>query len=100
MNYTEILIANPINMESIKKLFDEIESSTSKKLIINIGEHEFESLDVLKELKKRFYQNQQALNRFSKIAFLHSAKFENISQDINKYNYFSDREKLLDWLNN
>jgi len=98
MTIKEILIANPISNESIDQLFDEIELCDSQFLIINIGEHEFESLEVLKNLKNRFNKEKETLIRFKKIAFVHPKKYDNKSQDLNKYNYFCDREKAINWL--
>ncbi|MEJ2616030.1 MAG: hypothetical protein P8Z35_13815 [Ignavibacteriaceae bacterium] len=98
MNSNEVSIANPITSKSITKIFDEIKLCNTKYLIINIGEHEFESIEVLKELKNMFIQKKDLLNRFNKIAFLHPASFENISMNTKKYNFFSNREKAKSWL--
>lgn len=98
MNYTEVHLKNPINFKSIDQLMDEIKSCNSSLLIINIGEHNFESIQVIKELKNRLTQAKLTLNRFIKIAILHPPNFKNKSNDEERYNYFSDKKEAIDWL--
>ena len=98
MNYTELHINNPINFKSIDELFEDIKSCNSLHLIINIGEHNFESIEVIKELRNRLNLEKNTLNRFRKIAFLNPPGFENKSDDEDRYNFFSDKNKAVKWL--
>ena len=98
MNYMEIHLENPINSKSIDNLFTDIESCISPNLLINIGVHNFESIQVIKELKNRFTQAELTLNRFIKIAILHPPNFRNKSNDEKRYNFFSNKNEAVNWL--
>lgn len=98
MNYKEILINNPITLKSIDKLFAEIKSCNSSYLIINIGAHNFESIEVIKELKNRLNLERETLSRFRKIVFLHPSGFKNKSENEDRYNFFCDKKEAVDWL--
>jgi len=99
MNYKEILVNNPITGRSIDQLIDEIKLCNSPFLIINIGVHNFESIEVLKGFKNRLNLERNTLNRFRKIAFLHPSVFKNKSDNEDKYNFFCDKKEALDWFN-
>jgi hypothetical protein len=98
MNYTEIHVNNPINIKSIDKLMDDIKSCNSSLLIINIGAHNFESIEVIKELKNRLIQAELTLKRFKKIAIIHPPDFRNTSEDEERYNYFSNNKEAVNWV--
>ena len=98
MNYTEIHVSNPINMNSIDALFEEIKDCNSLYLMINIGEHNFKSIEIIKELKNRFSLEKDTLNRFNKIVFLHPPQFQNKSDDDERYNFFNHKDEAIDWL--
>lgn len=98
MSCIELKIKNPITLKSIEELFDDIKDCNSALLLINVGAHNFESIEVLKEFKKMFNQERELLSSFKKIAFLHPAEYQNESEDKNRYNFFSDREKAINWL--
>ncbi len=98
MNYSEVHLKNPINSKNIAKLFDDINNSKSTHLIINIGAHNFESIEVIKELKKRLIQAELTLKCFKKIAIIHPPYFRNKSEDDERYNYFSNNKEAVNWL--
>ncbi len=98
MNYSEVHLKNPINSKNIAKLFDDINNSKSSHLIINIGAHNFECIEVIKELKKRLIQAELTLKRFKKIAIIHPPYFRNKSEDDERYNYFSNNKEAVNWL--
>jgi len=98
MEYKEILVKNPITLNSIDQLFVDIKSCNSQFLIINVGSHNFESIEVLKELKSRFNIEANALNRFRKIAFIHSSEIINKSENEDRYNFFFERKDAISWL--
>ena len=98
MNYIEIHVNNPINFKSIEKLMDDIKSCNSSLLLINIGAHNFESIEVIKEFKNRLNIEKDILSRFRKIAFLHPPDIRNKSEDEERYNYFSNKKETNNWL--
>ena len=100
MNYTEIIIINPITLYSIDKLFDDLLNCDTLNTLINTGEHNFESIEVIKEMKRRFTKENELLDKFRKIAFLHPPEFVNESYDTQRYNYFTCREDAVKWLQN
>ena len=70
MLYKEIHIKNPITIKSVNQLIDDIKTCDTSLLIINIGEHNFESVDVMKELKNRLTAEIKSQGHIRKIAFL------------------------------
>lgn len=98
MDYKEILINNPITIKSIDQLIDEIKSCNSSFLIINIGAHNFDSIEVMKRLKDRLNLEKNTLNRFKKIAFLYPSGFKNKSENEDRYNFFSNKKEAVNWL--
>ena len=98
MNYSEVHLKNPINSKSIAELFGDIKDCNSTHLIINIGAHNFESIEVIKELKNRLIQAELTLKRFKKIAIIHPHDFRNKSEDEERYNYFSNNKEAVNWL--
>ena len=98
MNVSEVYITNPISHKSIEKLFNDIELCEASLLIVNTGDHDFESIDVLRELKLRFIKEEAKLNRFRRIAFIHPPEVSNKSENEERYNYFCSREEAIVWL--
>jgi len=98
MHYKEIQIKNPISTISIDQFIDDINTSDVSLLILNIGEHKFESVEVMKELKNRLTNELESQNRFRKIAFITPPGFMNKSDDKNRYRYFYDKEEAVEWL--
>ncbi len=98
ISYNELHLKNPITSNSIDQLFLELGSCDTSLLIINSGDHIFESIDVLRELKLRFMKEETNLNRFRKIAFIHPPEVSNKSENEERYNYFFSREEAIDWL--
>ena len=96
MDYKEILINNPITRRNIDQLIDEIKSCNSSFLIINIGAHNFESIEVIKELKNVLNLEKDTLSRFRKIAFLNSSGFKNKIENEDRYNFFCDKKEAVD----
>ncbi|MBU1094854.1 MAG: hypothetical protein KKB34_00095 [Bacteroidetes bacterium] len=98
MDYNEIYITNPITLESVNKLFNEIKLSESEYIIINSGEHNFESIAAIKKFKLLFYSEIDIINRIKKIAFLHPPEIQNISENKELYNFFNDKSEAVSWL--
>ena len=70
MQYKEIHIKNPITTKSVDQLIDDIKACNTSLLILNIGEHNFESVEVMKELKNRLTTEIRSQIHIRKIAFL------------------------------
>jgi len=98
MYYKEIHIKNPITTQSIDQLIDDIETCDASLLIINIGAHNFKSVDVMKELKNRLTIEIRSQSHIRKIAFLIPPGLMNESDDENRYNYFNDKVEAVEWL--
>ena len=98
MHYNEIHIKNPIKSKSVDQLIDDIKTCNTSLLIINIGEHNFESVDVIKELKNRLTTEIRFQTHIRKIAFLIPPGLMNKSDDENRYKYFNDKEGAVEWL--
>ena len=98
MHYKEIHIKNPITTKSVDQLIDDIKTCNTSLLIINIGEHKFESVEIMKEMKSRLTAGIKSQNHFRKIAFIIPPVFMNESDDENRYKYFNDKEKAVEWL--
>ena len=98
MYYKEIHIKNPITTQSIDQLIDDIKTCDASLLIINIGAHNFESVDVMKELKNRLTIEIRSQSHIRKIAFLIPPGLMNESDDENRYKYFNDKVEAVEWL--
>jgi hypothetical protein len=98
MHYNEIHIKNPITAKSINQLIDDIKSGDTSKLIINIGEHNFESIQVMKELKEKLSAELKYQSRIKKIAFITPPGIMNKSDDENRYRYFYSKEEAVEWI--
>ena len=98
MHYKEIQIKNPITTKSVDQLIDDIKACNTSFLIINIGEHNFESVEVMKELKNRLTAELKSQNHIRKIAFLIPPGITNKSADENLYRYFSKKAEAVEWL--
>ena len=98
MHYKEIQIKNPITTISIDQLIDDIKTCYTSLLKINIAEHNFESVEVMKELKNRLKAELKSQNHIRKIAFLIPTGFVNESNDKNLYRYFNKKAEAVEWL--
>ena len=98
MHYKEIHIKNPITIKSVDQLIDDIKTCYTSMLIINITEHNFESVEVLKELKNRLTTELKSQSHIRKIAFLIPPGFMNESTDEYLYSYFSKKAEAVEWL--
>ena len=98
MFYKEIHIKNPITTKSVVQLIDDVKTCNTSLLIINVGVHNFESIDVMKELKNRLTTEIRSQSHIRKIAFLIPHKFINESDDETRYKYFNDKKEAVEWL--
>ncbi len=99
MKYSEIQIDNPIDLKSINKFIKDLGNCETPQLLINIGDHHFESIEAIQELKTRLLNKAAILDRFEKIAIIHPPGFPNESEDEDIYRYFSEQKEAVKWLN-
>jgi len=98
---TELELKNPITSFEVDKLIDKIRAvSAHAYLLINIGEHNFQSIDIIKYLKAELHKIEPILSQFIRIAIVTVPPFINESSDIEKLQYFYSISKARDWLRN
>ena len=66
-------------------------------LLINFGNHNFASLEVMKHFKERFKQLETEFRKFQKIAFIHPPEYKNESREPSFYNYFTSKDEAIKW---
>lgn len=98
MNYEQFTLINPITLDSISKLFDELEKCKTDRVIINTGMHEFDNIKVLKSFKYRFTAEAETTSKFKKIAFIHPEGYFNFSENMDRYNFFTNKSAAVHWL--
>ena len=99
MNTLEVDIINPISINTINEAILEITQARDQEfLIINIGEHEFDSLDSLKYLKAELIKLKLDLLCFSKVAFVHPVEFPHEKTNSSEHEYFTSKLDAQKWL--
>lgn len=103
MQLLKVQIQNPITIQSVDAFIVEISEwikanhDASKQLIVNFGDHNFCSFDVIKYCKNQLKLIEPSLLQFHKIAFVHPPQYSN-SSDNEKLNYFTSDDEALKWL--
>ncbi|KAA3608849.1 MAG: hypothetical protein D8M58_19125 [Calditrichaeota bacterium] len=99
MKIIEVYVRNPITHQSIRATIDKIICSKNYDfLIVNLGQHHFESLKVMKDFKQAFLDIKSKLYRFKKIAIIHSTERLNKSEDPNFYEHFNSKTDAIKWI--
>lgn len=99
MGILEIKVKNPINTDSIELLILEIQETENYRfLLIDTGDHDFFSIEVIKYFKEEIYAIETHVRKFEKVAFIHPPHFRNESEVPEKYEYFSSKEEAVAWL--
>ncbi len=94
----EVHIENPITQEGIDEAMSAIERDASDFLVLDIGEHEFQSLAALKYLRECLESRAGLLERYMKIAMLQPKEHSSKTDRPDFYQKFSDRKKAIAWL--
>ncbi len=95
----KIDLTNPITHEEVKRMIQKIlDVSNPGLLLIDFGNHDFESLEVLKFCKEEFNRIQSVLLMFSKIAIVTIPPFKSESGDFEKLQYFYSAIDAKEWL--
>lgn len=97
MEVSKIYLKNPITHEAVNELILgilKVEKPAS--LLLNFGDHNFESLKVLKYCKEKLQENEMALKKFEKIAMVSVPPYRNPDKDQMKY--FHSEQEAEEWL--
>ena len=95
----KIDLQNPITSKEVNKMIQQIlKISNPNLLMIDFGNHQFESIEVLKFCKKELSNIESVLLKFNKIAFLTIPPYKSESQDSEKLKYFHFEEKAKEWI--
>lgn len=93
----KIALKNPISKEEVDKMIQKISKSSSFNfLIIDFGNHDFESVKVLKYCKAELMKIEPTLLKFDKIAMLTIPPYKN--EDSEKLKYFHEEREAKEWL--
>ena len=89
---------NPIGFKQIDAFANEvIQSEKHEFLIIDTGNHDFESIQVIKYFREKFMELEEFLSRFNKIALVRLSIYKNESTNPGVYNYFDSVDKAKKW---
>lgn len=95
----KIQLGNPITHDVVKKMIHEIlDISCPDLLLIDFGNHDFESLAVLKFCKEELKKIEPTLLQFNKIAMLTVPPYQGESPDPEKLRYFYSEMGAIEWL--
>ena len=95
----KIDLENPITHREVNNMIQQIlKISKPNLLLIDFGNHNFESIEVLKYCKEELSKIESILLRFNKIAFLTIPPYKSESQDSEKLKYFHIEEKAKEWI--
>lgn len=98
MDLLEIQLKSPIGSEEVIYLRSElIAVDRHEYLIIDTGNYDFVSFEVLKQFKNLLLDLEPCLMKFKKIAIVHSPW--ELSEEESKHRYmFISKEKAVEWL--
>lgn len=95
----KIDLENPINREEVDNMILQIlEISQPDLLLIDFGNHHFESVEVLKYCKVQLSTIEFVLLKFNKIAFLTIPPYKSESKDPEKLKYFHSEKRAKEWI--
>lgn len=97
MEISKLYLKNPITHEVVDELILGIlEVEKPALLLLNFGDHNFESLEVLKYCKEKMLQNEATFKRFEKIAMVSVPPYRNPDKD--QMRYFHSEQEAEEWL--
>ncbi len=95
----KIQLDNPITHEVVKKMIHEILAiSCPDLLLLDFGNHDFESLAVLKFCKEELKNIEPTLRQFNKIAMLSVPPYQGERLATDKLKYFHSEIEANHWL--
>ena len=97
----KITLKNPITRQEVKMLITQILNNKNHKyLLINFGDHDFESIEVIKYCREQLEAIKQVLLEFEGIAMVHPPEYKNESEDKLKLRFFTSERDAVNWLQN
>ncbi len=94
----EIELKNPLGYYEIMSLKSEIMTAKNYNfLIIDIGKHDFASINVIKYFKEQLLIMEPQLLKFEKIALIHPPEYRNESSNPEIYDYFTSKVEAKKW---
>ncbi|KAA3622980.1 MAG: hypothetical protein DWQ02_25250 [Bacteroidetes bacterium] len=95
----KLALKTPISNEVVNMLITQILNKKDHNfLLINFGDHDFESIAVIKYCREQLETIKQDLLAFEKIAMVHPPDYENESEDNLKLRYFTSEQDAVNWL--
>ena len=95
----KIDLINPITHKQVNQMIEKIlEIPNSNFLLIDFGNHDFESLEVLKFCKRELKNIESELLNFNKIAMVTIPPYRSESQDSERLKYFHSEMEAKEWL--
>ena len=94
-----IKLENPITQKEIDKMIQQVlKVSKPNILMIDYGDHNFESMEIMRYCRLELNRIESTLTRFSKIAFLSVPPYKSESKYHNKLGYFHSEIEANEWL--
>jgi len=95
----KIDLINPISRKEVIKMIEKIlKIHYPNSLLIDFGNHDFETLEILKFCKSELKNIEPELLNFNKIAMVTVPPYKNESQDSERLKYFHSERKAIEWL--
>jgi len=99
MNLLQLKLTNPITQVVVDDLIATLKEKHSyTHLLLDFGNHDFQSFVVLKYCKIQLESIQSDLLIFTKIAFVTIPPYKTESPNLSKLQSFFSRENALEWL--
>lgn len=97
----KITLKNPITHEVVNMLITQILNNKKHEyLLINFGDHNFESITVIKYCREQLKAIETDLLAFDRIAMVHPPEYENESENKLKLRYFTSEQDAENWFGN
>jgi len=95
----KIKLTNPITEVEVNSMIENIiKTQYSNLLLIDFGNHNFESLETLKLCKERLMFIEKELLVFSKIAMVTVPPYKNASKNSDVLKFFYTEKEAEEWL--
>lgn len=99
MAMLEIHLNNPIGTEEVDDAIKMIIEYKKKGcLMVDFGNHEFQSIEIIKYCKEALSAIKDQLLLFQKIAFIHPPYYSNQSENVDKMQFFTSIEDAKAWI--
>ena len=94
----ELKLKNPISFGEIDQFSQKLlQAVPCDFLIIDTGEHDFQSVEAIKYFRQQFEVLESRLSTFKKIALVRPPEYTNKSTNPKVYDYFDSKTEAIDW---